>query len=416
MNAFRGAFQFDDATILSDPRLMNWPVLASHVFQMIRPLLKFTFLIDRTLWGEHAALYHAINLLLHLGSGLFVFGILRRLSDERIAFWTAALFLIHPITTETVTYISGRATGLMAFFYLAGIYCYLRSARAAAVGCFVLSLLSKETAVTFPAALLLIENVGRGRRGIDLRRVVVGSQLPFWGIPLAFLASVAAHPRYSYLARASFEIRPWYENLLTQINAVAYALTLFALPGRLAFDHDLPIARSIFAWPTPLALLVLAGLIAIAVALLRPHTLVAFGVSWFFLQLLPTNSVLPRYDVLSERNLYLAAPGISLALIAAWSVLAESVKPARLLPFALVPLLAVATIARNTVYATPLAFWADAARKSPAKARPHANLGYAYYMEGDFDRAILEFRAALAIDRDDPIAQANLLATWRRKR
>jgi Flp pilus assembly protein TadD len=75
----------------------------------------------------------------------------------------------------------------------------------------------------------------------------------------------------------------------------------------------------------------------------------------------------------------------------------------------------VTTVARNAVYATPIAFWSDATRKSPAKARPHVNLSHAYYVAGDFDRAIAEARMALAIDRNNPVAQANLLAAWRRK-
>jgi len=450
LNAFQGAFQFDDATILSDPRLGNPSTFVSHLGGMIRPVLKLSFLLDRRLWGETAAGYHLLNLLLHLGSGLFLYAIVRRLVREgpapcrmasirTVPFWTVLLFLLHPIGTETVTYVSGRATGLMAFFYLAGIYLYLRStgprsapaipwAYFAAIGCFLLSLLSKEIAVTFPLSLLLIEAVGRGRNGEDLRHAVRRFQLPFWGALVAFLAAAASYSRYVYLLNVSVGIRPVYENLLTQINVVAYALSLFVLPGRLSFEHDIPLAGSIFGWPTPLSLLLLLGLFAVAVFLARENALASFGLFWFFLQLVPTNSVLPRYDLLSERNLYLAAPGLFLALVAVWSAVLTflegspagrgariSVFALRILPFTLVPLLAVTTFARNTVYATPIVFWSDATRKSPAKARPHVNLGHAYYVAGDFDRAIAEARTALAIDRNNPVAQANLLAAWRRK-
>ena len=86
---------------------------------MVRPALYTTFLIDRSVYGTNPAGYHLINLLLHLGAGLFVFLILNRAVTEEtkhVPFWTALLFLIHPMATETVTYISGRASGLMAFF------------------------------------------------------------------------------------------------------------------------------------------------------------------------------------------------------------------------------------------------------------------------------------------------------------
>jgi len=227
-----------------------------------------------------------------------------------------------------------------------------------------------------------------------------------------------------YLLSVSRQIRPMSENLVAQAQAVAYALTLFVLPGRLSVEHDFAPGGSIFAWPAFGSLLVIAALAA--VACVRRHPLVAFGLLWFFVQLLPTNSVLARYDVLSERNLYLAAPGLFLATASSWSsclawLTAQMPRPAArvsqassyVVPCVLVLLLAVATVDRNAVYASPVRFWADAVRKAPSKARPHVNLGYAYYLAGDFAHAIPEFRRALAIDRDDPVAQANLLAVWK---
>ena len=190
-----------------------------------------------------------------------------------------------------------------------------------------------------------------------------------------------------------------------------------------------PLFGSVLAWPTPFALLLLLGLLTSAALLMRRNPLAAFGLFWFFLQLLPTNSVLPRYDLLSERNLYLPAPGFFLALVSLWAAcvihLRQSASASRwahtgarvmrILPVALVPLLVVMTVARNALYADPVAFWSDAVHKAPGKARAHVNLGHAYYQVGAYDRAIEEFRFALSLDRDNPVAQANLLAAWRRK-
>ena len=142
-NAFFGTFQFDDfASILNDPRLASPSAFWAHADGMIRPALKLTFVVDRLFWGDNPAGYHLLNLLLHWGSGLLVFAILARACRRvtlpwstparRVAFWTALLFLIHPIETEAVTYLSGRATGLMAFFYLASIYLFLRADEAGA--------------------------------------------------------------------------------------------------------------------------------------------------------------------------------------------------------------------------------------------------------------------------------------------
>jgi tetratricopeptide (TPR) repeat protein len=452
-NAFLGLFHLDDAAILRDPRLSSLTEYVAHLRGMIRPALRFSFLLDRAVWGENPSGYHLLNVLFHIGSVFFFYLIARRLagndrgpsrraSSEGVPVWAALLFLVHPIGTETVTYVSGRATGMMAFFYLAGLYSYLRATAAtepsearvaswpyaAAIACFALSLLSKETAVTFPLALLLVEFVARRPKDSRFRHAVWRLHLPFWGVLAGFLCAASLTPRYVYLFSVSRQIRPMSENLIAQVQAVAYALTLFALPGRLSIEHDLAPAGSLFAWPAFGSLLLIAVLAAVALACVRRNPIVAFGLFWFLIQLLPTNSVLPRYALLSERNLYLAAPGLFVAVASSWLAcvawLRESMpRPAArvsqasayVLPCVLVPLLAVATVDRNALYASRVRFWADAVRKAPSKARPHVNLGYAYYLAGDFDKAIPEFRRALAIDRDDPVAQANLLAVWKLK-
>lgn len=459
-NAFSGTFQFDDfAAILEDRHLQDLPTFLSHLDHTVRPFLKLTFFIDRLLYGENPAGYHLLNLLLHLGSGLLLYRILSdalpriepgRSPSEGLAalpFWTVLLFLVHPVGTETVTYLSGRATGLMAFFYLAALYLFVRSTEPrtdpagsflrylAALLCFVLSLLSKETAITLPAALLLWEIVLRRRGGAERRPARVRFHLPFWGILLLFLWIGLSHPRYSFLLRHSLGLRPLYENLLTQINTVTYALSLFVLPTQLNFDHDLSMYRSVLQWPTPLSLAILSGMTAAALLYARKVPFVAFGILWFFLHLVPTNSVLPRSDLLSERNLYLPSIGLFLAVVSLSIVLATrrtvplekrsarglriapfGRRAVRSLPFLIAVFLLFSTVNRNAIYGDQVTFWSDAVRKSPHKARPRNNLGYAYYLAGDLDRAIVEFRIALSLDRDYPRAQENLLRAWTLKK
>jgi hypothetical protein len=117
---FDGDFQYDDVSaILENPHLDGWRNFVGHLDHMVRPVLYSTFLFDRSLCVTNPAGYHLLNLLLHLGSGLLVYRILSSAAaDERfsVPFWTSLFFLIHPIVTETVSYISGRASGLMAFF------------------------------------------------------------------------------------------------------------------------------------------------------------------------------------------------------------------------------------------------------------------------------------------------------------
>ena len=450
-NSFAGVFLFDDyRSIVEDSRLADLQTFLGYLPGMIRPLFKATLLADRLVWGMNPAGYHLLNLCLHLGCGLLLYGSLKQLVDETgpsrasaetrmVPLAASLLFLVHPIGTETVTYLSGRATGLAAFLYLAGFLLYLRASRpghtprilsaaqAGAIGCFALSLLSKETAITFPLALLLAEIVARRTRGGALRTIVMRLHTPFWAVLLLFLGAAALTPRYRVLFDTALNIRPLYEHLIAQVNVVGFATTLIVAPRRMNFDHDFPRYVSLLAWPTPIALGLLGGMMALALRSARAQPLLAFGIGWFFLQLLATNSVLQRDDLLSERNLYLPAAGLFLALASAWYALAPlladwalqarsavALRALGVLPLAVVALLISGTVARNALYSDPVAFWTDAVNKSPAKSRPHVNLGHAYVLAGDLSRAIDQFRIALALDPDNPVAQENLRAVWER--
>ena len=432
--ALHGDFQFDDAfTIFLNPHLDRLDTFIAHLDHMVRPVLYGTFLLDRSLYGTGATGYHLLNLLLHLGSGLLVYRILTRAVTEEtrlVPFWVALLFLIHPIQTETVTYISGRASGLMAFFYLLAFFLYIKASEYegpgyawksysfGAVLSLLLSLASKESAVTFPLALLIWDVLIRRLSGASLRSIILSRHLPFWIILLLAAVWAWSHPRYSALAQFSYQLRPIRDNMLSEAHAAAYALLLFICPWKQNFDHDLPVFHSLLQWPLPLDLMLLGGLATVTVLMVRRHSLISFGIGWFFLQLLPT-SLVPRNDLLSERNLYLTSIGMCLVIAVLCSYLAQRIatvlpRPrfvqtgALALAFAAILALCFITFQRNELYRDPVLLWSDTVEKSPQKARPHNNLGHAHAMQGNWDLAIEEFRTAARLDPDYALAKKNL--------
>ena len=176
VNSFLGVFQFDDYNVVVNNAVVHsWAAWFADLPHGIRPLLKLTYTVNWTMgWGTFG--FHLFNLAVHAGNTFLVYGVAVRILREQTATspWpdtpiaallTALLFAVHPVQTEAITYICGRSTSLMAFFTLAGFYAYQRGVEesrpsfiyVAGPILFVMAILSKEVAVTLPAALLLWE-------------------------------------------------------------------------------------------------------------------------------------------------------------------------------------------------------------------------------------------------------------------
>jgi tetratricopeptide (TPR) repeat protein len=283
---------------------------------------------------------------------------------------------------------------------------------------FVLSLGSKETAMTFPLAILLWDMAIYRLRGASLRAAVLSRHLLFWIVLLLAAGWAWSHPRYSTLAQFSFTLRPLWDNLLSEVHAAAYALMLIFCPWKQNFDHDLPVFHSLFQWPLPLDVLILGGLSTAGLIAMQRLPLFSFGIMWFFIQLLPT-TLIPRADLLSERNLYLASIGFILAMVVLGARLMQWLMMVATYPrvvrfgsnviaVIIVLVFCLFTYQRNMLYRDQLSLWSDTVAKSPQKARPHNNLGHVYALRGDWDRAIEEFRTAAQLDPDYTLAKKNL--------
>ena len=251
-----------------------------------------------------------------------------------------------------------------------------------------------------------------------LRTGVLSRHLPFWLILVLALVWALSNPRYAALAEFSFQIRPFWDNLLSEFTPWPMRCCCSSLPGtrtsimtfRCSIHSLNGRCRSICCSSRPWR--------QAHSSRRRRVPLVAFGLGWFFIQLLPT-SLIPRNDLLSERNLYLPAIGLLLAIVALGSHLIHWLLtivrgPAFvrvgsvMLATALIAVLCFFTYQRNLLYQDRVLLWSDTVAKSPNKARPHNNLGYAYALRDDWDRAIEEFRTAARLDPDFILAQKNL--------
>lgn len=392
-----GVFHFDDYNVIVHyPTVHSWEALLERAGGGVRPLLKASYTLNWTLGGG----FHLLNIALHATNAALLFLIAERLFGDRRAAWIAALlFAFHPAATEAVTYVSGRSSSLMAFFYLGALYAYLRRVHWFFSGLlFLLAVATRETAVTLPAALLLCELCRDERVSF---KTILQRQWPHWTLLLAGGVFLLFNQRYFDLVAYGFGERSLADNLVTQVGGISYLiLRLVSLQG---YNID-PALPTLTEWTPQLVLQgsLLFALLAIGIASLRTRPWLAFGVLWFFLQLAPTNSIVPRLDVANDRQLYLASWGLFLALCMQLRNLPRFAGASVLVLFA------GASILRQLDYRSEIVLWESSVALAPWNARGHNNLGYAYQVAGRTEDARREYRTALFLDPAHAKARLNL--------
>jgi protein O-mannosyl-transferase len=342
-NTFHSAFHFDDNPSIVDNqsiRRLTWDSFVGQ-FSGTRPIVNLSLLLNYQLSGINVVGWHIFNIGIHIANSMFVYlfflGTLNLPSlsaryggvrAKRMALFGSLLFALHPVQTESVTYIISRTELLATFFYLATFLFFIKGVRTRKsvyfIGCFFMSFLamgSKEWAVTLPAMLLLY----------DFLFVAEGKIKPMLSRSTAFLLSalpwgyVAYNMMSSNLSGAGFGISgqngitPW-TYWMTSFNVMWTYIRLLVLPINQNLDYSYPHAMTLFEFPTILSLIGHLCVIAASlwVYVKKKWTLLPYGVAWFYITLSPTQSFVPILDVIFEHRLYLPSIGFFIIFIASF--------------------------------------------------------------------------------------------------
>jgi len=409
-NSLGGAFTYDDKVEVVGNRtlrtLTDWSAVVGY--NAARPLVVLTWALDWRLWGLDPRGYHAVNLFVHAANAVLVLlvgqevatltGLRRPLS---VALLAAALWALHPMTTEAVTYVTGRSEALCATFYLGAVLGWLRWRRGGdwvsllvAFLSFLAATASKEVAATLPAMLLLLESTLPGLPRTP-RRTALGLA-PFWAVLVVGL--VARKALFGVFTTAVWP-RPVEVQIATELEVVVRYLGLWLLPLRQSVFHDHPAATGLLH-PGPLLSLALLGLpvgIAVAQRRARPWLLLTCG--WWGLLLLPSSSFIPLRETMAEHRAYLAGWALCLAVaLCAAPLLVRRPRATLALAAAGILALGAATFHRNLVWRTEVALWGDATEKNPGSAEAWYGYGDALRFAGAYDPAIDAYRQATRLD------------------
>jgi tetratricopeptide (TPR) repeat protein len=426
-NSFGGTWVFDDhASIVNNPTIRQWSTALfpppGGLTVSGRPILNLSFAASYALSGYAPWGHHLLNWLIHTLAGLTLFGLVRRTlllpSVARpwssaalpLALFTALLWTLHPLQTESVTYIVQRAESLMGLFFLFAFYAYLRGAAAPAVasvpagpaptcwlGLSVVSCLlgvaTKEVAVGTPVLVLLHDRAfitGTFRAAIRRRPAFYLGLFATW-LPLAALVLGTGGNRGGTTG-FDVSVAPltyW----LTQFEAVSRYLSLACWPHPLVFEYGLTLHHD-FAATAPFALLVITLVGATLWAHWRRPALGFFG-AWFLILLAPTCLTPSTVQTIVEHRTYLAlAALLALAVLAAYRYLGH-----RALWLGVAAALALATLTehRNRDYRSELTLWGDTVAKRPANASARNALGLAHLAVGANDAALTHLATAVQL-------------------
>jgi len=394
-----------------------------------RPVVSLSYWIDHRLWGEWPPGYHLTNLLLHAGASLLLLALARRwLPSPRAALAAAAIFAVHPVHTQSVTWIAGRTDLLAAFFFLAALLLQQKAIesgrtglRVASLGALALALLSKEMAATYPVVLALHAsfagaplNASAGAR----RRL---GRIPglWWPAIAGASATVTAWLGLrlwivGHAAGYADDPHAWWTSaqgtlsrLLAVPSIVVFYLGRVLIPWKLGFESGLhPVqASALSRLAGPVAILLLAASAAVLAG--RRDPAVHFGALWFLVTLPPVLNIFPIFESAMEHFVYLPSVGIAVAAAAALFSLARSPAFRVALLAAMILLLGARTAIRNLDWKDEETFWRVTVRDTPS-ARAWNNLGLFLKGAGRLDEAEGALGHVAAEEADLPATWSNL--------
>ena len=434
-NSFTGPFIFDDRlSIQENPTIRHlWPISqplspphAGAATVGGRPVINLSLAINYALGGLDVRGYHALNLGVHILAGLTLFGVVRRtLLQPRLrerfgavanelALAVAVLWTVHPLQTESVTYIVQRAESIMGLFYLLTLYCFIRGAESPwprvwyglCLSACALGMASKQVMASVPLLVMLYDRafVSRSFREAWRRRWPLYLALASTWILLGYL--VFFHGSFgNAVINAEFRGVTWWQYLLTEPGVILHYLRLAAWPDPLCLDY--------YGWPLSgswasilLPALVIAILLGATAWAWKTNS--AWGVlgAWFFLILAPSSSFIPLDSPAYEHRMYLALAAV--VVLAVMGIHAVAGRRTVAVVAVLAVGLGVLTVQRNQDYRSSIAIWGDTVAKRPGNPRAQYNLGCSLQQKGRMQEAMEQWEQALRLKPDYAEAQHNL--------
>lgn len=404
------------AQFFADPSASAAGALKGDVY---RPLTALSYALDYSIWKLSSCGYHLTNILLHAADSALVFFLIFLISGNYFtALITALLFSSHPVQTEAVTWISGRSNVLFLFFYLLSLIFYVRSARGekrgvypASVLCFLISLFSKEMAVTLPLIIIAYDMHFSGLRQLG-RRIL--KYVPYF-LAVLFFVAIRSQVLGKFAQHAGWIDR--YGLFLTMLTVVVGYIRVMVFPLQLhAANYVVSVAVSFWESRVLVSAAVLAALAAAIPVFFRRSRFLSFFVCWFFITLLPVLNIVPIRTYQAERFLYLPSIGFCAVVASGLSLLNRKTLPrfpgkataGMILAFIIIAAYSVRTVARNEDWKEEIPLYRAMVRSYPMSPWALNVLGGALLEAGEHEEALKILRRSVALKKDNAESRGGL--------
>jgi hypothetical protein len=349
-NTFTASFHFDDNPAIVDNASIKRVTFDNiiHLVSINRPVVNLTLLLNYQLSGLNVVGWHIFNIGCHIANSYFVYLLIlwtlslpvlaKRYAEKAtwMALFGALLFGVHPVQTESVTYIITRTELVATFFYLGTFLLFIKGVRNKRYSYFIgaalssfLAMGSKEWAVTLPAMLFLYDvlflSEGKLNPALSRWMAYILITLPGWGLIAHTLNLTAtgggASVGFNISNSSGIPLNAW-TYLLTSFNVLWTYIRLLFLPINQNLDYDYSVAQTLFAYPTLLSFI--GHLVVVSAAfwlyVKKGWILIPFGVAWFYITLSPVQSFVPVVDVIFEHRVYMPSIGFFIAFIAGYDM------------------------------------------------------------------------------------------------
>jgi len=412
-----------------------------------RPFLFFTFALNYVISGIKPFGYHLFSNLIHIANGILIFLLLKRFDlgiskglTLAVAFLTSLIFLIHPLQTEAITYISGRGDALVTFFMLFALYLWTNdtacrydktvdnssqrhdvSLRVLSLISLVLALLSRETAIIFPFLVLAfyVSFISKERFLKSIRQGLIKTW-PYFAVVLVYgilrLTVLNFQNTLNFYTAPNIYSENLHVRLFTFLPVLWEYLKLLFVPIGLHMERSSVVYSSLFQWPVWPIFLGLVGLLAWLRHLYKNQSpafkVWFFGVALFFIPLGPVSGITPINALIYEHWLYLPMMGfwfvVSFYIVKLFGYLKSQkllIAYCSLIIILVVYLsfFAYQSIQRNLLWGDPLAFYLDILKYEPDSVRINNNVGNIYYNKKDIENA--EKYYGIAASQEDIFAE-----------